>query len=135
MKMTSAARFGVALAIAAAATAASAPPAGAKVWFNDLGKRDVRWDQRVTSTILGCPGNESCRAHVEGRDVYLRRGAVRRTGAKRRNLRLVARIDSQGTIVFRVPHVPAGRYHLVSWSDVGDWHRWLPVSGTFRIDR
>lgn len=124
-----------ALVVAALVAAVGASAADAKVWFNDLGRQELHWDQRVSSTIINCPGNDSCRETVEGETIYLRRGAVRRTGAKRHRLRRLGRISATGTLTFRVPHVSAGRYHLVFWSTVGDWDRWMPVSGTFRVAR
>jgi hypothetical protein len=122
-----------AVVAAAALGAVAAPAAEAKVWFNDLAGRELRWDQRASSTIANCPGNPSCRAAVEGIVVYLRRGPVSRTAATRRDLRRLGRISASGTLSFRVPHVAAGRYHLVGWATAGDRHRWLPVSGTIRV--
>ncbi|MEA2303297.1 MAG: hypothetical protein QOH43_577 [Solirubrobacteraceae bacterium] len=113
----------------------AAPAAEAKVWFNDLQGRELRWDQRASSTISNCPGNPSCRAAVEGVAVYLHRGPLARTAATRRDLRSLGRISASGTLTFRVPRVAAGRYHLVAWSTAGDRHRWLPVSGTLRVVR
>jgi len=78
-------------------------------------------------------GARSVGVTVEGVVVYLRRGPVRRTGARRRNLRRLGRISASGRLTFRVPRVAPGRYHLVSWAAIGDWHRWMPVSGTFRV--
>lgn len=124
----------VLLAAVAAGTLVAAE-AHAKVWFQTLEGRKLAWGQRVSATILGCPGNDSCRATVQGVTVYLRRGPVRRTGARRRNLHRVATITTSGKVSFRVPRVPPGRYHLVAWVTIGDWDRWMPISGTFRITR
>ena len=127
------ARRGAALACAALALlAVAAPAAGAKVHFAEMGGRVVHWDQRVSSTILGCPGNASCREAVEGITVYLRRGPAR--GSGRGGTRL-ARISANGTIAFRVPHLAPGRFHLVARLPAGSQRRWSPVSGTFRIRR
>jgi hypothetical protein len=128
-------RLIVGLLFAALVAGLAAPAADAKVWFGDLQGRELSWGQRVSSTIAGCPGNDSCRATVQGVAVYLRRGPVRRTGARRRHLRRLRRISASGTLAFRVPHVVAGRYHLVAWVTIGDWDRWMPVSGTFRVVR
>src|SRR4051794_41199255 len=59
--------------IAIAVLLVTAPAAGAKVWFQDIGGRAVRRGDIVSTTIMGCPGNESCRAVVEGVVVYVRR--------------------------------------------------------------
>jgi hypothetical protein len=118
---------------AAVLSTVAAPAAEAKVWFNDLRGRELRWDQRASSTIANCPGNPSCRAAVEGVAVYLRRGPITRTAATRRDLRRLGRISASGTLTFRVPRVAAGRYHLVVWSTAGDRHRWLPVSATLSV--
>jgi hypothetical protein len=126
-------RIAAAVASAAALGAVAAPPAAAKVWFNDLDGRELVWEQRVASTILGCPGNPSCRETVEGVEVRLRRGPSSRGNITRGHVRRLGRITAQGTIAFRVPRVTAGRYHLVAWMAIGDWHRWMAVSGTFRI--
>jgi len=124
-----------AFVVAVMVMAVGAPAADAKVWFADLQGRELPRGQRVSSTIGGCPGNDSCRATVEGLTVYLRRGQVTRAPASRRRLRRLGRINAGGTLAFRVPHVAAGRYHLVAWVTAGDWDRWMPVSGTFRVVR
>jgi hypothetical protein len=36
-------------------------------------------------------------------------------------------------VTFRVPHLAAGRYHLVALAPAGTARRLLPVSGTFKI--
>jgi hypothetical protein len=51
----------------------TAPAANAKVWFQDMGGRAAHRGATVSTTIMGCPGNESCRASVEGAVVYVRR--------------------------------------------------------------
>jgi hypothetical protein len=86
----------------------TAPAADAKVWFQDMGGRAVRRGDAVSTTIMGCPGNESCRAAVEGVVVYVRRlrGAPESARA--------GRISGNGTLRFRVPHVHTGRYRLVA---------------------
>ena len=120
---------GVALAVVAIA----APVADAKIWFGDLGGRRLRWDDRVSTTIANCPGNDSCRAAVEGVTVYLGRGRVTRATVDRRRLHRLGRVSANGTLAFAVPHAPAGRYHLVALVPAGDQHRWLPVSESFRV--
>jgi len=70
-------RLIVGLLFAALVAGLAAPAADAKVWFGDLQGRELSWGQRVSSTIAGCPGNDSCRATVQGVAVYLRRGPVR----------------------------------------------------------
>jgi hypothetical protein len=127
----------VALAVATALglLAVAVPAASAKVWFAGMGGRVVHWDQRVTSTILGCPGNASCRDAVEGVTVHLRRGpASRGAVATRRGTRLGA-ISARGTITFRVPRLSPGRFHLVARLPAGEQRRWSAVSETFRIRR
>ncbi len=109
-----------------------AAPAAAKVFFADMQGRVVRWDQRVSSTILGCPGNPSCGSVVEGTTVYLRRGARRAAPREATGLRVLGRIDADGRITFRVPRTAIGRYHLVAAPHAGATQL-LPASGTFRI--
>ena len=123
------------VAVAAlAALAVTAPAAGAKVHFAEMGGRIVRWDQRVSSTILGCPGNASCREAVEGITVHLRRGPAGVRGAiDGRGLTRLGRISARGTLAFRVPHLSPGRFHLVARVPAGAARRWTAVSGTFRI--
>jgi hypothetical protein len=111
----------------------TAPAAIAKVWFSDLQSERLRWDQRVVRTISNCPGNDSCRAAVAGTQVYLVRGPFAPRGEPRRGHR-IARIDANGTLRFRVPHV-VGRYHLVGNVKAGSTRRLIAVSGTFRIAR
>jgi hypothetical protein len=110
----------------------AAPAAEAKVWFGDLGGRELGWGQRVSSTIAGCPGNDSCRAAVEGVVVYLRRGPVSRPRAYRRR---GGRVSAGGRLTFRVPRVTPARYHLAYWSKIGDRGRWMSASGTFTVRR
>lgn len=124
-----------ALAVTIVASAALVSVADAKVWFVDLGGRTVRWDQRVGSTIAGCPGNDACAAAVTGTVVYLRRGEVRRTPPQRRRLVRAGVVNRHGTLRFRVPHVRVGRYHLVAVGGSGEDRRWVPVSGAFRVSR
>jgi hypothetical protein len=125
------------LATAAAALAllaVTAPAAGAKVYFAQMGGRVLHWDQPASSTILGCPGNPSCREAVDGLAVYLRRGALARHDAiAGRHLTRVGKISPEGTLAFRVPHKPAGRYHLVARVTAGSQRRWVAVSAAFRI--
>ena len=109
------------------------PTASAKVHFAQLGGRVLHWDPRASSTILGCPGNPSCRAAVEGITVYLRRGPASRGAIVSRGLIRLGPISASGTIAFRVPHVSPGRFHLVARLPAGERRRWSPVSGTFRI--
>jgi hypothetical protein len=84
-----------------------AAPASAKLYFTQIGGRAVRWDERVSTTIANCPGNPSCRSAVQNARVWIRR-------AGSRQLRFVARVDHNGTLRFRVPHVRPGRYVLVA---------------------
>lgn len=128
--MGSPTRLAAALVVAAALLAVAAPAASAKVWFAEMGGRVVYWDQRAATTILGCPGNPSCREAVEGITVYLRRGPAR--AAARGGIRL-GRISASGTIAFRVPHLAPGRFHLAARLPIGSQRRWSHVSGTFRI--
>jgi len=96
------------VAIAIGVLLLTAPAADAKVWFQDMGGRAVHRGATVSTTIMGCPGNESCRAAVEGVAIYVRR--VR--GAP--ELERVGRVSGSGTLRFRVPPVHTGRYRLVS---------------------
>ena len=107
----------------------------AKVFFGDVQGRTFDWDERFSSTIANCPGNDSCRQAVEGTVVRLRRGARSRRRPDPDSLNRVGRIRASGTLRFRVPHVEPGRYHLMARvrTDLGP--RWFPVSGTFRIRR
>jgi hypothetical protein len=128
-------RLAAGLAVATALAAAAAPAADAKVWFDGMQGRVVRWDERVSRRILNCPGNESCRAAVEDTIVYLRRGPITRTAVDPRRLRRIGRISARGTLRFRVPRVAAGRYHLVARARAGESRQLIPASGTFRVVR
>lgn len=128
-------RWATVLVSAAAIVAIAAPSAHAKIWFGDIGGRVLEWDARVTSTIAGCPGNDSCGTAVEGTTVYLRRGRTPRNLVPRRGLRRVARVSSAGRIAFRVPRVAPGRYQLVARLRGTTDGRFFRVSGTFRIVR
>src|SRR5215218_2142341 len=61
------------LVLAAVVCAVLAAPAAAKVWFLDMRGETVRWGQRVTTTISGCPGNPSCGGVVRELRVWMRR--------------------------------------------------------------
>ena len=123
------------LASLALALLVAAPAANAKIHFGEMGGRVVHWDQRVSSTIAGCPGNRSCRDVVEGITIYLRRGPVSPARIAARGLTRVGRVSGRGTITFRVPHLSPGRYHLVARVPAGAQRRWSPVSATFRLRR
>jgi hypothetical protein len=105
--------------IAVAFALVLAAPAAGKVWFQDIGGRTIRWDQRVVASISGCAGNPGC-----GNVVYLRAVGGRR-------LRTLTRIDDQGRARFRVPHVAPGRYRLVAYESGRARH----VSSWFRVTR
>lgn len=124
-------RFATGAAAAVAVVLASAPGAEAKVWFQDMGGRVLRWDHVVSSTILGCPGNESCREAVEGVTVYLRRTASPRNP----DLLLVGRITGRGMLTFQVPRVGVGRYHLVARVRAGETTQLVKASSSFRVVR
>jgi hypothetical protein len=62
-----------------------AAPAAGKVWFQDIGRRTVHWDQRVVASAVG--GHRLVR---------------------------LARIDDTGRVRFRVPHIAPGRYRLAA---------------------
>lgn len=109
-----------------------APGAGAKVWFQRMQGREVQRGQRVTTTILGCRGNPSCRAAVEGITVQMRRAVRTWRSPKARTWRL-GRVDRNGRVVFRVPRVAAGRYQLTAYQRIGGHRRLLRVSGSFRV--
>ena len=131
--MCSPIRAAVATVVVVAALLAAAPTASAKVHFAQLGGRVLQWDQRASSTILGCPGNPSCRDAVQGITVHLRRGPASRGAIVSRGLIRLGPISASGTIAFRVPRVSPGRFHLVARVPAGERRRWSPVSGTFRI--
>lgn len=122
-------------ATAALALLLLAAPAAGKVWFQEMQGRVVRWDQRVSSTIGGCPGNDSCRAAVQGTPVYLRRGAPRLPPKTATSLRSIGTITADGRIAFRVPRIEPGRYHLVAEARIAKTDRLVVSSGTFRIRR
>jgi hypothetical protein len=101
-----------------------AAPAAGKVWFQDIGRRTVHWDQRVVASISGCAEAPGCGQVVGRRLVFLR--AV---GGHR--LVRLARIDETGRVRFGVPHVAPGRYRLVA-NEAG---RARHVSSWFRVTR
>jgi hypothetical protein len=115
------------LVLAAVLCAVLAAPAAAKVWFLDMRGETVRWGQRVTTTISGCPGNPSCGGVVRGLRVWMRRvhGG--------HGLWTLGTIDGEGRLRFRVPHAAPGRYRLV-YEDA-DGRRPLPASAAFRVTR
>ena len=121
-----------ALCLALTSVLVLAPGAGAKVWFQGMQGRDVQRGHRVTTTILGCPGNPSCRAAVEGITVQMRR-AVRTWRAPNARTWRVGRVDRNGRLAFRVPRVAAGRYQLIAYQRIGGNRRLLRVSGSFRV--
>jgi hypothetical protein len=101
-----------------------AAPAAGKVWFQDIGRRTVHWDQRVVASISGCAQAPGCGQLVGRRLVFMR--AV---GGHR--LVRLARIDDTGRVRFDVPHVAPGRYRLVANEDGRARH----VSSWFRVTR
>jgi hypothetical protein len=101
-----------------------AAPAAGKVWFQDIGRRTVHWDQRVVASISGCAEAPGCGQLVGRRLVFLR--AV---GGHR--LWRLARVDDTGRVRFRVPHIAAGRYRLVA----NEGGRARHVSPWFRVTR
>lgn len=101
-----------------------AAPATAKIWFQDMGGRTVRWDQRVVASISGCADAPGCGDVVRRHTVFLR--AV---GGHR--LRRLARIDDSGRVRFRVPRIAPGRYRLIA-TESG---RTRQVSSWFRVVR
>jgi hypothetical protein len=114
-----------ALVLAVVVSAVLAAPAVAKVWFLDMRGDTVRWGQRVTTTISGCPGNPSCGSVVRGLRVSMRRvGGGRLFG--------VGTIDGEGRLRFRVPHAAPARYRLVY--EAADGRR-LQASEAFRVTR
>ena len=119
--------------VALAVLAVTAPAAEAKVYFADMDGRVLHWDQRVSSTILGCPRNASCGDIVEGLMVYLRRGSIRSRDFDRHRLRRLGRISASGTLRFRTRHWAPGRYHLVARVPAGKTRRWSQASGYLRV--
>jgi hypothetical protein len=125
----------VAFLFAAIVAGLAAPAAEAKIWFGDMQGRELAWGQRVSSTIAGCPGNDSCRAAVKGVAVALRRGPGRRTAHRGGPPHRLGRVSGSGRLTFLVPHVRVGRYELVARLKIGDRRRWMPASGRFRVIR
>ena len=125
----------VAFLLAAMVMGLAAPAAEAKVWFGDMQGRELAWGRRVSSTIAGCPGNDSCRAAVKGVAVALRRSPVRRAPTGRRRQARLGRVSAAGRLTFEVPRVRIGRYRLVARIRIGDRKRWMPASGRFRVIR
>ena len=121
-----------ALCLALTSVLVLAPGAGAKVWFQRMQGREVHSGQRVATTILGCPGNPSCRAAVEGITVQMRRAVRTWRSPNARTWRL-GRVDRNGRVVFRVPRVAPGRYQLIAYQRIGANRRLLRVSGSFRV--
>jgi hypothetical protein len=110
--------------LAAVILAVLAAPAGAKVWFQDMGRRTVHWDQHVTTAIAGCADAPGCGDVVGRHPVWMRR--VHGHGRW-----LLARIDDSGRLRFRVPHAPRGRYRLIvrEGGAVRAASTWFRVSG------
>jgi hypothetical protein len=106
-----------------------AAPAFGKVWFQSMGGRHLSTGQQVTSVILGCPGNPSCREAVHGARVYLHRLGAR---AARRGP-LIARVSAGGRIAFNVPQVKPGRFRLLARVRTASGWRTLHASDPFRI--
>jgi hypothetical protein len=104
-----------------------AAPASGKVWFQKMTGRHLRVGQHVSSVILGCPGNPSCREAVEGARVYLHR-----IGATRRG-RHLSRVSASGRIAFDVPSVRPGRYRLLARVHTDRGWRTLTASEIFRV--
>jgi hypothetical protein len=86
--------------------ASLAAPAAAKVWFQEMEGQKVRWGQRVTTQIAGCADAPGCGDVVGRHRVWMRR-------ARGQHRWLLARIDDTGSLRFRVPHAPPGRYRLI----------------------
>lgn len=110
--------------IALASALVLAAPAAGKVWFQDIGRRTVQWDQRVVASISGCAQAPGCGQLVGRRLVFLR--AV---GGHR--LVRLARIDHTGRVRFRVPHIAPGRYRLVA----NEGGRARHASSRYRVTR
>jgi hypothetical protein len=113
----------------------TASEAEAKVWFGDMQGRALARGHRVSSTIAGCPGNDSCRALVKGVAVALRRGPGKRTDNRRHEWPRLGHITASGRLTFQVPHVRVGHYYLVARLKLGDRRRWVMASGPFRVIR
>jgi hypothetical protein len=95
-----------ALVLSATIWAALAAPAAAKLWFQKMGGQKVRWGQRVTTQIGGCADAPGCGDVVGRHRVWMRR-------VRGHHRWLLARIDDTGSLRFRVPHAPPGRYRLI----------------------
>jgi hypothetical protein len=100
-----------------------AAPVAGKVWFQDIGRRTVHWDQRVVAGITNCAEAPGCGQLVE------RRLVLRAVGGHR--LWRLARIDDTGRVRFRVPHIAPGRYRLVA----NEGGRARHASPWFRVTR
>ena len=104
-----------------------AAPASGKVWFQKMTGRHLRVGQHVTSVILGCPGNPSCREAVEGARVYLHRIRATPLG------RPLGRVSANGRIAFDVPSVRPGRYRLLARVRTDRGWRTLHASDAFSV--
>jgi hypothetical protein len=114
-----------ALVLAVVLFAVLAAPAAAKVWFLEMRGDTVRWGQRVTTTISGCPGNPSCGNVVRGLRVSMRRVSGGR-------LFSLGTIDGEGRLRFRVPRAAPAQYRLIYEAANG---RRLQASEAFRVTR
>ena len=102
------------LFVSAAVALALAAPAAAKVWFMSVRGDTYAVGQVVRTEIAGCP--TPC--PVRGTQIWLGRAASNRL------VRLGA-VDARGVLVFRIPTVRPGTYHLATGG--------RRVSDSFRI--
>ncbi len=102
--------------ITAAAALVLAAPAAAKIWFMSVRGDTYAVGQSVRTEIAGCP--TPC--PVRGTQVWLGRASSNR-------LVRLGTVDRRGVLIFRVPNVRAGTYHLATGG--------RRVSDSFRIRR
>jgi hypothetical protein len=91
------------LLLCAAVALVLAAPAAAKVWFLSVRGDTYGVGQVVRTEIAGCP--TPC--PVRGTQVWLGRSGSNR-------LVRLGVVDRRGVLVFRIPNVRAGTYHLAT---------------------
>ena len=104
------------LFVSVAVALALAAPAAAKVWFMSVRGDTYVVGQLVRTEVAGCP--TPC--PVRGTQVWLGRASSNRLVG-------LGAVDRRGGLVFRVPNVRPGLYHLATGG--------RRVSDTFRIRR
>jgi hypothetical protein len=92
-----------ALLVSVAVALVLAAPAAAKIWFMSVRGDTYAVGQVVRTEIAGCP--TPC--PVRGTQVWLGRSASNR-------LVRLGVVDRRGVLVFRIPNVRTGIYHLAT---------------------